>query len=204
MTCSSATPTSITRNWSRVRRAGWRIHRALEIRVGQYLGKEPDIWRDPKLHGNDVFSETLVARVQGSAVLISVLSPRYVRSEWTRREVSEFINAAHGMPSARISEILAVRQHNLTFGATSLLHLKGKGRKERSVPLWPATSRTLRNWITECGDHGDRILFPNARDGPLSTDGATYILQQAVRRALPACSTLKASALTRSYPSLLG
>ena len=39
---------------------------------------------------------------------------------------------------------------------------------------------------------GDRILFPSARGGPLSTDGATYILQQAVRRALPACSTLKA------------
>ncbi len=34
---------------------------------------------------------------------------------------------------ARISEILTLRQHQLTFGATSLLHLKGKGRKERSV-----------------------------------------------------------------------
>src|SRR6266567_1843753 len=45
---------------------------------------------------------------------------------------------------ARISEILTLRQHQLTFGATSLLHLKGKGRKERSVPLWPTTSRTLR------------------------------------------------------------
>ena len=85
---------------------------------------------------------------------------------------------------ARISEMLAVRQHNLAFGATSLLHLKGKGRKERSVPLWPTTSRTLRTWVTECGDNGDRILFPSARGGPLSTDGATYILQQAVRRAL--------------------
>src|SRR5260370_27746816 len=68
--------------------------------------------------------------------------------------------------------MLAVRQHNLAFGATSLLHLKGKGRKERSVPLWPTTSRTLRTWVTECGDSGDRILFPSARGGPLSTDGA--------------------------------
>src|SRR5439155_5532102 len=31
---------------------------------------------------------------------------------------------------ARISEILTLRQHQLAFGATSLLHLKGKGRKE--------------------------------------------------------------------------
>jgi site-specific recombinase XerD len=92
---------------------------------------------------------------------------------------------------ARISETLTLRQHHLVFGATTLLHLKGKGRKERSVPLWPTTSRTLRTWITECGDSGDRILFPNARGGSLSTDGATYILQQSVQRALPACPTLK-------------
>jgi integrase/recombinase XerD len=92
---------------------------------------------------------------------------------------------------ARISEILALRQHQLGFGATSLIHLKGKGRKERSVPLWPTTSRTLRAWVSDCGDSSDRILFPSARGGPLSTDGATYILQQAVRRALPACSSLK-------------
>jgi site-specific recombinase XerD len=97
---------------------------------------------------------------------------------------------------ARISEILALRQHDLAFGATSLLHLKGKGRKERSVPLWPTTSRTLRAWIADCGDSGDRILFPSARGGPLSTDGATYILQQAVRRALPTCPSLKAKRIS--------
>ena len=93
---------------------------------------------------------------------------------------------------ARISEILSLRQHQVTFAATSLLNLKGKGRKERSVPLWPATSRTLRAWVTDCGDSGDRILFPSARGGQLSTDGANYILQQAVRRALPTSPTLKA------------
>ena len=66
---------------------GWvaNFHRALEIRVGQYLGKEPDIWRDPKLHGNDVFAETLVTQVRDSAILISILSPRYVRSECLQR-----------------------------------------------------------------------------------------------------------------------
>src|SRR5215469_4061489 len=97
---------------------------------------------------------------------------------------------------ARISEMLALRQHHLAFAAASLLHLKGKGRKERSVPLWPTTSRTLRAWVTDCGSSGERILFPSARGGPLSTDGANYILQQAVRRALPACPTLKAKRIS--------
>jgi hypothetical protein len=71
------------------------FHRALAIRVGQLLGKEPQIWRDPKLQGNDVFAETLIERLRRVAVLVSVLSPRYLRSEWTRRELEEFCQAAN-------------------------------------------------------------------------------------------------------------
>ena len=40
----------------------------------------------------------------------------------------------------------------------------------------------MRFWVADCGNSGDRILFPSVRSAPLSTDGATYILQQAVRR----------------------
>ncbi|OFV91559.1 MAG: hypothetical protein A3G76_07025 [Acidobacteria bacterium RIFCSPLOWO2_12_FULL_65_11] len=75
---------------------GWvaNLHRALEVRVGQLLGKKPHIWRDPKLTGNDVIAETLIDRLQRVAALVSVVSPRYVRSEWARRELSEFSKAA--------------------------------------------------------------------------------------------------------------
>ena len=93
---------------------------------------------------------------------------------------------------ARISETLALRQDHVVFGASSLVHFKGKGRKERSVPLWPKTSRTLRDWIEKRGANAERILFPNAGGGFLSTDGATYILRQAVQRAIPSCPSLKA------------
>ena len=71
------------------------FHRALAIRVGQLLGKEPEIWRDPKLQGNDVFSDTLLERLKRVAVLVSVVSPRYLKSEWTRRELEEFCHAAN-------------------------------------------------------------------------------------------------------------
>ncbi len=75
---------------------GWitNLHRALELRVGQFLGETPHIWRDPKLAGNDVFENTLVEKLKCAAVLITVVSPRYVRSEWTRRELIEFWKAA--------------------------------------------------------------------------------------------------------------
>jgi hypothetical protein len=78
-------------------RRGWvsNLHRALEVRVGQLLGKQPNIWRDPKLQGNDFFDETLVDRLKSVAALVPVVSPRYVKSEWTRKELDEFWKAAH-------------------------------------------------------------------------------------------------------------
>jgi hypothetical protein len=75
---------------------GWvsNLHRALEVRVGQLLGKAPHIWRDPKLQGNDLFAETLMERLRRVAALVPVISPRYVKSEWTRKELGAFWRAA--------------------------------------------------------------------------------------------------------------
>src|SRR6516225_5505638 len=77
-------------------RKGWvaDFHRALNIRLGELLGKDPRIWRDPKLQGNDVFPETLAEKVQQAAAFLAVLSPRYVKSDWTRRELAGFCAAA--------------------------------------------------------------------------------------------------------------
>jgi hypothetical protein len=85
-------------------RKGWvaNLHRALELRVGMFLGKSPQIWRDPKLQGNDVFEETLIELLKNVAVLVSVVSPRYVRSEWTRRELAEFAKAAERQVGLRL------------------------------------------------------------------------------------------------------
>src|SRR5215469_1520198 len=87
-------------------RKGWvaNLHRALEVRVGQLLGKEPRIWRDPKLQGNDFFAETLVEKLRGVASLIAVVSPRYVNSEWAKRELTEFFKAAHEQGGIRLGE----------------------------------------------------------------------------------------------------
>jgi len=87
-------------------RKGWvaNLHRALEIRVGQLLGKSPHIWRDPKLTGNDLFAETLVEKLKKVAVLVTVVSPRYLKSEWTIRELKEFWNAAEEQGGIRVGD----------------------------------------------------------------------------------------------------
>jgi hypothetical protein len=87
-------------------RKGWvtNLHRALEVRVGQLLGKQPQIWRDPKLQGNDFFADTLFEQSRRVAALISVVSPRYVKSEWTRRELAEFWKAAEQQGGVRFRD----------------------------------------------------------------------------------------------------
>jgi len=102
---------------------GWvsQFHRALQIRVGQLMGKEPTIWRDPKLQGNDYFGDELIARLPRVGVLVSVLTPRYVKSEWCHRELEEFYKASEKaggvrvMNKARIFKVLktplSIEQH---------------------------------------------------------------------------------------------
>ena len=89
---------------------GWitNFHRALEIRLAQLLGRQPRIWRDPKLSGNDVFADRLVDRLPEVAILISIVSPRYLKSDWCLRELREFITAANQTGGIRIGHKLRV------------------------------------------------------------------------------------------------
>lgn len=85
---------------------GWvsTFHRALHIRLAQLLGREPRIWRDPKLHGNDIYSDRLVQNLPGVALLVSVVSPRYIRSEWCMRELREFQKATLATGGTRMGD----------------------------------------------------------------------------------------------------
>jgi hypothetical protein len=85
---------------------GWisELHRLLEIRVGQVRGEKPKIWRDLKLQGNDIFADTILERLPRIAALVSVVSPRYVQSEWCNRELKEFSRLAERSGGARIGD----------------------------------------------------------------------------------------------------
>lgn len=90
---------------------GWisSFHRALEIRLAQLLGQQPRVWRDPKLQGNDVFGETLLTeKLPRAALLVSVLSPRYVRSEWCTRELRRFLEASESTGGVRVADKVRV------------------------------------------------------------------------------------------------
>ena len=68
---------------------GWisEFHRALDIRLAQLLGRRPVIWRDDSLQGNDVFDKQIVDQFSKVAIMISIITPRYVKSDWCIKEV---------------------------------------------------------------------------------------------------------------------
>jgi hypothetical protein len=71
---------------------GWisRFHATLEALLSMRLGQAAKIWLDNKLQGNDVFADEIVDQFAQTAVLVSVLTPRYLNSDWCTREVHEF------------------------------------------------------------------------------------------------------------------
>jgi hypothetical protein len=85
---------------------GWidLLHERLTIRLHQLMGVAPAIWRDRKLQGNDEFGETLVNELKQAALLLSVLSPRYVQSAWCQREVREFYEHAQAHGGFRLED----------------------------------------------------------------------------------------------------
>ena len=83
---------------------GWisEFHRSLEVRLSQLLGYRPVIWRDKALDGNHNFSSEILTQLPEIAILVSIHSPRYVKSDWCIREVNEFYKIAESNIGAMI------------------------------------------------------------------------------------------------------
>jgi TIR domain-containing protein len=92
---------------------GWvtRFHASLEALLSMRMGGKARIWRDSKLQGNDVFADEIVDQFAHTAVLVSVLTPRYLKSDWCNKEVAEFCKRAEqsgGMVVANKARIFKV------------------------------------------------------------------------------------------------
>jgi len=75
---------------------GWitRFHATLKALLSTRLGREAKIWRDEKLQGNDVLNDEVIASSRSRRFLVSIVSSRYLNSEWCTREAREFCENA--------------------------------------------------------------------------------------------------------------
>ena len=91
---------------------------------------------------------------------------------------------------ARVSEIIAVQVGDVVLDQSPSIHLHGKGRKERTVPLWKSTVKCLKEWLPRISSEIEAPLFPNRSMRPLTRSGVENRLQAAVSIAATGCSSL--------------
>ena len=86
---------------------------------------------------------------------------------------------------ARVSEAISLRvQDVVTADGSATVHLQGKGRKQRSVPLWKPTAALLRGWMKQLREvHAESFVFPNRNGGRLTRSNVTQRLDLAIARA---------------------
>ena len=94
---------------------------------------------------------------------------------------------------ARVSEIVGLQIADLRLIAPCSVFLRGKGRKERTCPIWPETATLLRRLI----EHSDEPpspsapVFYNARGNRLTRFGIRLILKKYVTKAVSQQPSLK-------------
>jgi len=70
---------------------------------------------------------------------------------------------------ARVSEIVGIKVADVVLNGAACVHLRGKGRKQRSVPLWRSTVSEIRAWLLLNAQlAAGSALLPN-RDGQAMT-----------------------------------
>lgn len=92
---------------------------------------------------------------------------------------------------ARVSEAIGLRREDVSLGPSAHVRIHGKGRKDRSVPLWKATAVLLAAWMTEIGAGEQTPIFPNRYGRAMSRSGVEDRLQRAVIKATARCKSLK-------------
>lgn len=91
---------------------------------------------------------------------------------------------------ARVSEITTLRVGDLHLDDGGAIHIRGKGRKQRSVPLWRRTVRLLRQWLKQTDSSPDNPLLPNSRGAAMTRAGVAQRLRRTMKLAAQRDSTL--------------
>ena len=93
---------------------------------------------------------------------------------------------------ARVSEIVGVRVVDVVLDGAACVHLHGKGRKDRSVPLWKTTAAAIRAWLNANPHLRDSAaLLPNRSGHPMTRCNVAQRLALAVDRASAEQPSLK-------------
>lgn len=92
----------------------------------------------------------------------------------------------------RVSELVGMTMSSVTLHPSPSILVFGKGRRERSLPLWKETARDVRAWLAVRGTPPAPELFVNAQGMAMTRAGFEYVLEK------------HGVAATRKCPALVG
>lgn len=102
---------------------------------------------------------------------------------------------------ARVSEIVGVRVVHVVLDGAACVHLHGKGRKDRSVPLWKTTAAAIRAWLNANPHLRDSAaLLPNRSGHPMTRCNVAQRLALAVGQGQRRTAEPEDQAHLAAYP----
>jgi integrase/recombinase XerD len=99
-----------------------------------------------------------------------------------REEIRALLDAPDVRSAAglRVSELVGLRLDQFERGPTPCVHVMGKGRRERVLPLWKETACAIEAWLKTRTTNGAGELFLNAAGQAMTRSGFEYILAKHV------------------------
>ena len=97
----------------------------------------------------------------------------------------------------RVSELVSLPLAALSLYPDPSLRVTGKGRRERTLPLWKQTANDLRAWIAVRDAHPSvGELFVNSRGLPMTRSGFECILDKHAVLAATRCPSLNSKQIS--------
>jgi site-specific recombinase XerD len=112
-------------------------------------------------------------------------------SSWTSQRDHLLLHMLYNT-GARVSEIIGIRLADVVLDGAACVHLHGKGRKQRTMPLWRTTVKAVRAWLRMNPDLvATSALLPNRDGHQMTRTNVTQRLALAVAAATPAMPGLR-------------
>src|SRR5262245_49522591 len=84
------------------------FHEQLQNFIDVHVGRRTKVWRDKRLTPIEVFSDEIEQQLRSSAILVSIISPGYMKSEWCNRELVGFTRVAQERGNLRVGNLQRV------------------------------------------------------------------------------------------------
>jgi integrase/recombinase XerD len=96
----------------------------------------------------------------------------------------------------RVSELTGLQLGDVNLPVADEIHVVGKGRRQRVLPLWKETQTALRDWLRIRPTAKDQAVFLNARSEPIGRHGFASRLATHVETAKLSAPTLARKRVT--------